>query len=125
MAKKDFGVDVDLNGNQLLRARYENSATAPVNPQEGQVYFNTSNNFFFGWNGTDWIKLSFGDAESYRHQQSVPSDTWTITHNLGFFPNVSVVDSSGRKVEGDVEYVDINTIEISFIGGFAGEAYLS
>ena len=125
MAKKDFGVDLDLNGNQLLRARYHNSATAPAGPEEGQVYFNTSDQSFYGWDGTDWIDLSFDEITSYKHVQSIPSDIWTINHNLGFYPNISIVDSSGRSVEGDINYIDMNTVEASFAGAFAGEAYLS
>lgn len=126
MAKKDFGVDLDLHGNQLLKARYENSATAPLNPQEGQVYFNTVDKKFYGWNGTAWIVVSnVGASDSFRFTQSVPSSLWLITHNLGFFPNVSVVDSSGSSVEGDTKYIDANTVQISFIGAFAGEAYIS
>jgi hypothetical protein len=127
MAKKDFGVDLDLHGNQLLQARYQNSPTAPTAPQEGQVYFNTADNIFYGWDGISWIVLSnIAVPNDYlRFTQSVPNNVWTIAHNLGFYPNVSVVDSSGNSVEGDIKYLDLNTVQISFIGGFAGDAYLS
>lgn len=62
--------------------------------------------------------------------QAVPADTWTIAHSLPYAPNVTVIDSSGRKVEGDVSYPDNSTVVIHFTSagvpaGFAGKAYLS
>ena len=64
-------------------------------------------------------------AGSYAHTQSVSSATWTITHNLGYRPAVSVVDSGGNYVVGDVNYVSVNVLTISFSSPFGGSAYLS
>lgn len=61
----------------------------------------------------------------YTHNQNTPSSTWTINHNLGFYPGITVVDSSGNVVEGSYTYQDANTIIISFSGAFSGKAYLS
>jgi hypothetical protein len=62
---------------------------------------------------------------NYAHTQSVSSATWTITHNLGYRPAVSVVDSGGNYVIGDVNYVSVNALTISFSAPFGGSAYLS
>jgi hypothetical protein len=62
---------------------------------------------------------------SYIHTQSTASPTWTITHNLGYYPAVSVVDSGDNHVIGDVNYVSINTVSVSFSASFGGKAYLS
>ena len=62
---------------------------------------------------------------SYTHTQSVSSANWTITHNLGFSPSVSVVDSGGNHVVGDVNYVSVNVLTVSFSSPFGGSAYLS
>ena len=62
---------------------------------------------------------------NYSHTQSVSSATWTITHNLGFRPAVSVVDSGGNHVIGDVNYVSVNVLTVSFSAPFGGSAYLS
>lgn len=62
---------------------------------------------------------------SHTHNQAVASDTWTINHNLGFYPNITVVDSSGNVVEGSYTYQDEKTIIASFSGAFSGKAYLS
>lgn len=63
--------------------------------------------------------------QSFVHNQNVPSDTWTINHNLGFYPNVSVIDSAGTVVEGDTAWPDSGTIIVSFESAFSGKAYLS
>lgn len=33
------------------------AAAAPANPQQGQVYYNTTDNHFYGWNGAAWVQL--------------------------------------------------------------------
>jgi cell shape-determining protein MreC len=62
---------------------------------------------------------------NYVHNQSTASAVWTITHNLGWYPNVTVIDSAGTNVEGDVTQVNNNTMRINFSGAFTGIAYLS
>lgn len=64
-------------------------------------------------------------AGSYTHYQNIPSAIWTVVHNLGFYPAVTVVDSAGSMVEGDVQYNDLNTVTLSFSGAFGGIASFS
>lgn len=59
------------------------------------------------------------------HTQGVAATTWTIVHGLGGFPNVTTVDSGGIEFEGDVSYVDANTITVTFLALVDGKAYLS
>ena len=33
------------------------SDDAPVSPRKGDIYFNTTDNHFYGWNGTEWRQL--------------------------------------------------------------------
>lgn len=67
---------------------------------------------------------STGDL-SYTFSQSIASNEWKITHNLNKYPSVSVVDSSGNVVHGDVQYVDTNTVILKFKGAFSGKAHLN
>ena len=62
---------------------------------------------------------------TYTHTQNTPSATWTITHNLNCFPSVSVVDSAGSVVIGDVNYTNANTLVVTFAAAFGGKAYLN
>ena len=62
---------------------------------------------------------------SYNHTQGSASDTWVINHNLGFKPNVTVVDSAGTIYEGEITYTNTNSLTVSFSAAFSGKAYLS
>ena len=62
---------------------------------------------------------------NFTFTQGTPATTWTITHNLGKFPSVSVVDTADTQVYGDVEYIDDNSLRITFSAAFGGKAYLN
>lgn len=61
----------------------------------------------------------------YTHNQIVPSNTWTITHNLKKKPSVTIIDSAGTVVYGSIKYDSLDTITVSFTGAFAGMALLN
>ena len=63
--------------------------------------------------------------DNYVHDQAVPASTWTINHNLGYYPSVSVVDSTNRVVFGDVVYLTDDVVQVNFNGSFSGKAYIS
>lgn len=79
----------------------------------------------------EWVEVVGGGAvvgpgaPSYTHVQGVAATVWTITHDLGYMPNITVVDSAHEVVEGDVIYGPVGTISIIFSAAFAGTAYLS
>jgi hypothetical protein len=61
----------------------------------------------------------------YVHNQASPQTTWSVTHNLKFYPNVSIVDSGLSHVMGEVTYIDDNHLTVSFTSAFSGKAFLS
>lgn len=61
----------------------------------------------------------------FTYTQVSASSTWAITHNLGKFPSVSVVDSGNNLVVGDVQYTNTNELTITFNASFSGKAYLN
>ena len=58
----DMLASIDLNQNQLIKARIENLATssepAANASVSGQIYYNTSNNVLKFFNGTSWVALA-------------------------------------------------------------------
>lgn len=57
--------------------------------------------------------------------QQVSSSTWVINHGLGKWPSVTVLDTAGEMVVGDVLYLDTNRITLLFSASFSGTAYLN
>lgn len=66
-----------------------------------------------------------GDDKNFVYTQSVASATWNITHNLGKYPSVSVTDSGLSTVYGEVDYIDTNSLTITFKSAFGGKAFLN
>lgn len=62
---------------------------------------------------------------SFIFTQGVPSALWTITHNLGTFPAVTVRDSTGDVVETGVRYLNANQLQIFVSNPFSGSALLT
>jgi len=63
--------------------------------------------------------------KNYVFIQGVPSTVWTITHNLGKFPSVSVVNINNITMYGDITYLNENELQIEFSAGFSGKAYMN
>ncbi len=62
---------------------------------------------------------------SYTHTQSVPSSSWTIAHDLGFYPNITVFDSADSMIEGAVTHTNSSSLTVTFSAAISGRAYLS
>lgn len=67
---------------------------------------------------------------TYTHSQTSSSNTWTITHNLGRYPSVTVVDTGGTVLTAAVTYNSVNQLTITFFSGGSalattGKAYLN
>jgi hypothetical protein len=58
----------------------------------------------------------------YQHIQSLADTTWTVDHNLGRFPAVTVVDSGGTEVECSVEHASVNQVVITLSYATSGTA---
>lgn len=70
------------------------------------------------------LGIDVADA-NYVHKQTESSNEWIIVHNLNKYPAVSIIDSAGDEVEGNVHYDSVNQITITFVGAFKGTATLN
>lgn len=64
-----------------------------------------------------------GSDKTYIHNQSSLSRVWTVIHNLGKRPSVTVTDNDGNVVEADIKYIDHNVLTVSFGISFTGKVY--
>ncbi len=92
-----------------------------------------TNKMKIGTGVTDWDNLPYMGIDasellpyvSHTHNQISASNTWTIAHSLGFYPSVTIFDSSAQEVEGAITHNDANNLTISFSATISGTAYLS
>jgi hypothetical protein len=61
----------------------------------------------------------------YHHSQLSADTTWTINHNLGRNPVVSVLDSAGSQIECSVSHTSINQVVLTLGYALSGTADLS
>lgn len=120
-----------------------NGTAAPSNNLgvTGDFYYNTSTTDFYGpkltdlsWSGANVIKFvqegtDYAYSTSWEIAQlSGPVNnlySLEITHNLGFYPNLTVRASSGDILETGIDYNSINKITLTMAQPFSGTAYLS
>lgn len=136
-------VVVSSPGPQGVRGRtILNGSGAPSNNLglTGDFYYNTANSDFYGpklsdttWAGTTIIPLvqegsDYAYSTSWELAQVLGTGTnryVDLSHNLGFYPNVTVKTSAGDILETGIEYTNLNTIRLTMAQPFSGTAYLS
>lgn len=102
----------------------------------GSMYFDLDHTVLYGpfnasgWpmTGTSLIGASgpAGPAGStLTYQQQTPVTTFTVIHSLGFQPHVTLIDTSGSEVMGDVFYPAANQVTVTTTTLFSGTALLS
>jgi hypothetical protein len=65
-----------------------------------------------------------GDA-TYTFFQLTPAAEWRIPHPMGKHPAVTVQDSAGRQVVGEVQYLGDDLVVVTFRAPFSGRADLN
>lgn len=78
---------------------------------------------------SEWVNQTPAEAglwQGYTHDQASASASWTVTHNLGRFPSITVVDTSGNRILGfEAVYDSANQVTLTFSAAFSGKAYLN
>ena len=70
-------------------------------------------------------ELGIVNDKNFVYVQATSSDVWEIEHNLDKYPSVTVVDSGGSVVVGEIVYINKNNVRITFTSAFSGKAYLN
>jgi hypothetical protein len=119
---------------QLRNDTAENWTLANPTLAQGEVGVEIdTNKMKIGTGNLVWENLPYTgiDSEeliplvSYEHIQGVQSDEWSIEHNLGFYPSVTIFLSSGDTVEGLISHTNTNSLTVTFSAAISGTAYLS
>jgi hypothetical protein len=119
---------------QLRNDTAQNWTTANPTLARGEIGVEIdTNKMKIGTGNAVWQDLPYTgiDSEeivplvSYTHTQGIESAEWEITHNLGFYPSVTVFLSTGDTVEGLIEHSNTNSLTITFSAAISGTAYLS
>jgi len=119
---------VDITQNFAL-------AIPPNKPLLGMIWNDTSTGTFKTWNGKEWKIVNehlFAPAQPFKHEQKNEQFSWTIKHNLSvekpFIVNASFFVNTPKGIKpilpSDVEYVDANTINVSFSNAYSGYALI-
>lgn len=58
-------------------------------------------------------------------KQMESKDEWIINHKLKKYPSVTIIDSAGTNVIGEVTYLDENSLRINFSSIMSGKAFLN
>lgn len=107
---------------------------------EGDFYYDKTTTRFYGpkLSDTTWVGatnyLLQDPASDYAKYMSweiaqvqLNNGVYSIElqHNLNFYPNITIKDSSGDVVETGIDYTDLNKITLTMAQPFSGTAYLS
>ena len=114
-----------LTGNSIfcgVQRTTSNTVTLTIDdpPQINQykvIVFYPPANIYTGGGGG-------GGSTRFEYQQTTPSAQWSISHTLNGYPLVTVTDSSGGQVFGDVTYPSASQVLINFTASFTGVASL-
>lgn len=73
----------------------------------------------------DDLEIDIVGDKNYVHEQMQASNEWSVNHKLKKYPSVSIIDSAGTNVIGEVTYLDENSLRINFSSIMSGKAFLN
>jgi len=117
----DVRGNIDLNKKELQNAVIQNLATAPGTPLAGQIYFNTTDDKLYFYDGTTWQELPDGNttANDFLTALSFNTGTGVLTGTVSNQTNPTV-DLDGRYALSSS--IGNGTLTMSTSAGLDGSA---
>jgi hypothetical protein len=114
----------------------------PVAVEIGETWYKTDTGQCFVWVDDWWVQFAPGgptgkqgpqgppgpsgsEAQTFVHNQATPTSVWAITHSLPYPPNITIVDSAGSQIEGDIVYTSGTVVTVTLSAATSGKAFLS
>lgn len=101
-------VNLDLNQNEIQNAVIQPLATAPSNPVLGQVYFNTTSDKLYQYDGTAWVcvGVTYDMAAGNVSNNTVPI---TLTGSDGTTDTINITGAGGTTLTKSGNTITITT----------------
>ncbi len=116
-------------GFRAVATTAERDAITTYRKDPGMFVYVIEEQKLYVYRNNAWVEWSSGGGGGGSTHQAItfssPNTTWTINHNLGLYPSVTTVDSSGDVIIGEVSYTNNNTIVITFSEAVSGKAFLN
>lgn len=117
--------------NLLKIAQNFASTTAPVNPQQGMTWFDSTSGQLKLWSGTVWVPITNSVSE-FRFHQTTAASSWTITHNLNlaapYIADITLFVDTANGVKmiapQDITFTSANVLTVSFTSNYTGYAII-
>lgn len=121
-----FIYDIDLNQNQLQNAVIQSLSTAPSNPKEGQIYYDTTDKNIYRFDGTSWVTYQSELETTATSTLSIDSTPTNNSSNLvtsgGVYTALQNVDSLPDQTGQSGKYLTTNGTSASWAAVQSGDS---
>ena len=104
---------------------YDISTTRFYGPKLSEVSWDGATNFLLQDPASDYAKVLSWELIQVEYNEEEEYYYIDLQHDLNFYPNVTIKDSTNELVETGIDYVNANKITLTMAQPFSGKAYLS